>query len=136
MLFSCHKEDDNYEIINDFIKTNKIEISNLQADPFCLKELYLNSKEEQALNLKSNEDVLCSQKLNLQMIQGKQNDNSGTKCMISYPLYSKEKLHLYIIVSNYYINEINFYKQIVLYKLIKTKGHWKIVNSYETVTQT
>ena len=53
LLFSCNKEDIDYEIINDFIKTNKIEISSLQSVPFCFKELYLNKQEENVLKLKT-----------------------------------------------------------------------------------
>ncbi len=136
LLFSCNKEDIDYEIINDFIKTNKIEISNLQSVPFCFKELYLNKQEENVLKLKTGEDVLCNEKFDLQKIQKKKNDNLRAKCKISHPIYSEDKLHIYIVVSNYYSNKVNFYEEVIFYKLIKTDGHWEIADSYKSVTQT
>ena len=136
LFLSCNKEDIDYEIINDFIKTNKIEISNLQSEPFCFKDLYLTKLEENALKLKTIEDVLCSKKFELQKIQRKIKGKHDTECKISYPVYSNDKLHIYIVVSNYYSNEVNFHEEVILYKLIKTSGHWKIADSYKTITQT
>ena len=136
LIFSCKKQDADYQIINDFIGINKIEISNLQSEPFCFKNLDLSKQEENVLEVKSSADVLCNEKFDLKKIQKKKSGNLQFKCKISHPVYSQDKLHIYIVVSNYYSNEVNFREEVILYKLIKTDGHWKIADSYKSVLQT
>ncbi|KFF73792.1 hypothetical protein HX13_17390 [Chryseobacterium sp. P1-3] len=57
------------KFLNDFIASNKIEITNLQNDSFCFKDLYLSKSEEKALNINLQNDVLCNQKININRLK-------------------------------------------------------------------
>lgn len=133
-LSSC-KNNKEYEILNDFIQNNKIEITYLQDEPFCFKDLYLNALEEKTLNIKLKNDILCNKKIDLDRLKGIKFKKGAPKSQISYPIYSNDGKYIYIIVSYYNTNKINFFESTILYKLKKINNHWKIIDEYKTITQ-
>ena len=135
VLSSCEKNSKEYEILNDFIHSNNIEIACLQDEPFCFKNLYLNQLEKKALNINVQNDFLCNHKIEIDRLKGIKFQEKSLKSQISYPIYSNDKKYIYIIVSYYNVNKINFYKSTTLYKLKKINNHWKVIDEYKTITQ-
>ncbi|GEN76257.1 hypothetical protein [Chryseobacterium hagamense] len=135
VINSCKKNSREYEILNDFIETNKIEITCLQDEPFCFKNLYLSELEEKALDINLKNDVFCNEKIDLSKLYVIKINKKMCKSKISFPIYSNDKKYVYIILSHYYNNKVNFYESTILYKLEKIKSHWKIIDEYKSVTQ-
>lgn len=136
LLGCCQRQDNDYDIINDFIITNNIEVKNLQANTFCFKELYLTNGEAKVLNIDlKNDKCYHNNKIDLQKIKFKYTVNSQEKSKISFPLFSKDGKYVYLVVQTYEINSKNFRKKDVIYKIAKDKGKWKIIDTYEFITQ-
>lgn len=136
MLISCKKNNKEYEILNDFIKSNNIKITHLQNNPFCYKDLHLTSSEEKALNINLKNDIFCNTPLEIDRINDIGFQKNKFKSQISFPIFSNDMKYVYIIVSQYDSNEINFFRSTVLYKLEKINNHWKIIDKFGTITQT
>ncbi|UKB84339.1 hypothetical protein LF887_01405 [Chryseobacterium sp. MEBOG06] len=135
IVSSCKKNSKEYEILNDFIQTNKIEITCLQDEPFCFKDLHLTDLEKKTLNINLKNDVFCNGKIDLDKLHGIKIKKEMYKSQISFPIYSNDGKYIYVVVSRYYTNKINFYESTILYKLEKINNHWKIIDEYKNVTQ-
>lgn len=133
LLSSCKNND--YDIINDFASLNKIEVTNLQNEPFCFKDLYLTNLEAKKLNIDIKKDKCDdNKKLDLTKIRFNHESNSSEKSRISFALFSNDGKFVYIVIQTYEINDKNFRKKDIVYKIING-NKWKIVDTYESVTQ-
>ena len=136
ILNSCKRND--YEVLNDFIKMNKIQIFNLQKEPICFKELYLTSEEVKSLNIKIENDK-CLQQNQIDIKEITFNNvidrSISIKTRLSFPIFSNDKKYMYIIVQTYEENNINFLKTEIVYKLLKVNKKWKIIDTFKNVTQ-
>jgi len=136
LLGSCQKQDNDYDIINNFMITNNIEVKNLQANAFCFKDLYLTNGEAKILNIDlKNDKCYQNNKIDLKKINFHRVEKNQMDSKISFPLFSKDGKFAYIVIQNYEANSKNFYKKEVIYKIAKDKGKWKIIDTYEFITQ-
>lgn len=135
ILNSCKENKEEYKILNDFIQSNRVEITNLQDDPFCFKDLYLNKLEEKKLDINLKNDIFCNQKIEINRLKGIKFQNGLLKSQISFPLYSNDREYIYIAISHYSNNKVNFFESTILYKLKNINHHWIVIDEYKTITQ-
>lgn len=130
---SCKENAKEYEILNDFIQYNKIDLGQIQENVYCFKDLHLSTEEEKVLGISLKNDNHCGTKIEKDRL-AHMNHKNEMMSQMSFPLQSTDG-SVFIIVSFYDVNSNNFHRLTTLYKLRRTNEHWKIIGSYEIITE-
>ena len=127
-LISCFSENDQYKIINDFLKDKDIRLENLSAEPYYFKNAISYFKEnefkEQGFNIRSE----STYKIDTTLIPYKTIDKKSIcKTRISLPLLSLDNKKSLIAIEKKCGSDM----QLIIYLLYKENDKWIVMTNIE-----